>query len=101
MRKVRLRGRLAATVLCVLCTSTLQARAADLGIAGKKLLLKSTPHLVLLSKDPSISITGSDPVGGSGSSITFADGTNTATLALPLSNWSTNGSGTLFKYKNA
>ena len=101
MRKLRLWGRLAANALCAICTTLpLQARAADLGIMGKKLLLKSTPQFVLLSKDPGISITGSDPVGGSDSSITFDDGANKATLTLPSSNWSTNGSGSLFKYKN-
>ena len=55
---------------------------------------------MLLSKDPSISIIGSDPVAGSDSSMAFDDGTNTATLSLPASNWSANGSGTLFTYKN-
>ena len=39
----------------------LQARAADQGITGKKLLLTSAPKLVLLSKDPSISISGLRP----------------------------------------
>ena len=101
MRKVRLWESLAATVLCAIWTTSLgQARADDLGITGKKLLLKSTPQLVLLSKDPSISIMGSDPVGGSNSSVTFDDGANTATFTLPASHWSTNGSGTIFRYKN-
>ena len=90
----------AVALSCALWAVTPQARAADQGITGKKLLLKGTSKLVLLSKDPSINIMGSDPVGGSDSSITFDDGTNTATLSLPASNWSTNGSGTLFKYKN-
>jgi poly(3-hydroxybutyrate) depolymerase len=78
---------------------TPQARATDQGITGKKLLLKGT-KFVLLSKDPSISIIGSDPVAGSDSSMTFDDGSNTATLSLPSSNWTVNGSGTLFTYKN-
>jgi acetyl esterase/lipase len=86
---------------CALWALTPQAHAADQGITGKRLLLKSRPKLVLLSKDPSINIMGSDPVGGSDSSITFDDGANAATLSLPSSNWSTNGSGSLFKYKNA
>jgi acetyl esterase/lipase len=85
---------------CALWALAPQARAADQGITGKKLLLKGTPKLVLLSTDPSINIIGSDPLGGSDSSITFDDGTNAATLSLPASNWSTNSSGTLFKYKN-
>jgi acetyl esterase/lipase len=100
MRKVRLWGCLTAALCAILVASPPEARSADTGITGKKLLLKSTPQLVLLSRDPSISIAGSDPVGGSDSSITFGDGANTATLALPSSHWSTNGSGTVFKYKN-
>jgi hypothetical protein len=85
---------------CALSAMALQARAVDQGITTKKLLMASSPKLVLLSKDPSISIAGADPVGGADSSITFDDGTNTATWSLPASNWSTNGSGTLFKYRN-
>ncbi len=87
-------------LFCALWVVTPRARAADHGITGRKLLLKSTPKLVLLSKDPGINITGSDPVGGSDSSLTFDDGTTTATLTLPASNWSANGSGTSFTYKN-
>jgi acetyl esterase/lipase len=78
-----------------------QARAADQGITGKSLLLKGTSKLVLLSKDPNITIAGADPVHGGDSSLSFDDGTTAATLALPANDWSTNGSGTLFKYKNA
>lgn len=102
MRKVRLCGRLVATALCVICImSALPAHAADVGISGKKLLLRSTPQLVLLSKDTAINITGGvDPVGGSDSSVTFSDGTTTATFDMPASNWSTNSSSTIFKYKN-
>jgi hypothetical protein len=77
------------------------AQGTDHGITGKKLLLKSTPKLVLLSKDLSINIIGSDPISGSDSSITFDDGTNTVTYSLPASGWSANVSATLFKYKNA
>jgi predicted esterase len=94
-------GRFVAAALCAICTTLpLQTRAADQEVTGKKLLLRSTPQFVLLSKDPSINIDGSDPVGGANSSITFSDGTTTTTLSLPASNWTTNGSGTLFKYKN-
>ena len=100
MPQVRSFAPFAVVLSCALWALAPQARAADQGITGKKLLLKSTAKLVLLSKDPSISIVGSDPVGGADSSITFDDGTNSATLSLPASNWSTNGSGTLFKYKN-
>jgi hypothetical protein len=40
-------------------------------------------------------------VGGSDSSITFDDGGGPASVAAPKMLWSANGSGTLFKYKNA
>jgi hypothetical protein len=76
------------------------ARATDQGITGKKLLLKSG-KFVLLSKDPSISNAGSDPVGGADSSITFNDGSGPVTVALPATLWGANGDATLFKYKNA
>ena len=49
-------------------------RAADQGVTGKKLLLKNTPKLVLLSKDPGISIVGADPIGGADSSVSFDAG---------------------------
>jgi len=101
MARVRSWAPLAIALCCALWAATPQARAADQGITGKKLLLKGTSKLVLVSKDPGISITGSDPVGGADSSITFNDGSNAATLSLPASNWSTNGSATKFKYKNA
>jgi cysteine-rich repeat protein len=77
-----------------------RAHATNQGITGNKLLLKSG-EFVLLSKDPSINITGSDPVGGADSSLTFNDGSGPVSLALPKTLWSTNGSVTLFKYKNA
>lgn len=100
MRRARLGG-LAATVLCAVCVAAaLPAHGADVGITGKKLLLKSTPKFVVLSKDPAIGITSADPVGGADSSITFSDGTTTATLNLPASYWSANTAGTLLKYKN-
>ena len=72
----------------------------DQGITEKKLLLK-VGKVVLLSKDASISIAGSDPVDGTDSSVSFDAGSGPVTLTLPASLWSTNGSGTLFKYKNA
>lgn len=54
---------------------------------------------MLLSKDPSISIAGSDAVGGSESTITFDDGSGPISLALPAMLWSANGAATVFKYK--
>jgi hypothetical protein len=76
------------------------ANAADQGLTGKKLLLTSAPKLLVLSKDPSISIAGSDPIAGADSSVSFDDGDVPVTFSLPSANWSTNGSGTVFKYKN-
>jgi len=87
-----------AAAMALVATGT--AHAADQGITGKKLLLKSA-KFVLLSKDASISISGSNPVGGSDSSIAFDNGGGPVSLALPKALWSTNGPGTLFKYKNA
>ena len=75
------------------------ARATDQGVTGKKLLLKSG-KFVLLSKDPSIGVAGSDPVGGADSSVSFNDGSGPVSLALPKTLWSANGSATVFKYKN-
>ena len=72
MPQVRSSVPLAIALCCALWAVTPQARAADQGITGKKLLLKGT-KFVLLSKDPSISIIGSDPVAGSDSSMTFDD----------------------------
>jgi acetyl esterase/lipase len=94
-------GSLAVVFVCASFLAAPPARAADQGITGKRLLLKSTPKFIVLSKDPAISIAGSNPVTGSDSSITFDDGVHTATLPLPAGYWSSNSSGTLFKYKNS
>lgn len=87
------------------------AHATDQGITGKKVLLKSNPKMVLLSKDalvvPGANGSSSDPRcvadggSGSGASIALSDGTNNATLNMPCANWSANGAGTLYKYKDA
>ena len=92
-------GGCAALVTIVLTGS--HANATNQGITGKKLLLKSPSKFVLLSKDAGISIAGSDPVGGADSSLTFDDGSGPVTMTLPKGIWRTNGSHTLFKYKNA
>jgi hypothetical protein len=85
--------------------------AADQGISGKKLLLKSNPKMVLLSKDalvlPGANGSSSDPRcvadggSGSGASVALSAGTTSATLSMPCANWSANGSGTLYKYKDS
>lgn len=87
--------------LCLLLGSH-QANAENVGVSGKKLLLKSD-KMVVISKDPAISIIGSDPIGGAVSSTSFNFGTGpTIEYVQYLSTglWSTNGTGTLFKYKN-
>ena len=86
-----------ATLLLILCGR--DANGFDLGITGKKLLLKST-KLVFLSRDPAIFVTYANPVTGFDSSIIFDDGSGPVTLSLPKTNWKTNGSGTVFTYKN-
>lgn len=93
----------AAVMSVVLLLAGSAAHAADHGITGKRLLLKGgTSELVVKSKDPSFSIAGSSPVGGSDSSITFDNRIDPpVTLNLPANLWSANGAGTLFKYKNA
>lgn len=77
--------------------------AVEQGVTGKKLLLKGTTKLVLLSKDASVSIAGSDPTtGGGDSSISFAlDNGAPVTFALPEGAWTKNGTDTVFKYKNS
>lgn len=97
-----MRCKLQATVMSVfLLLAGSFANAADQGITGQTLLLKSPGKFVLLSKDASISIAGSDPVGGADSSLTFDDGSGPVTFSLPSAGWRSNGSGTLFKYKNS
>jgi hypothetical protein len=81
-----------------LLTSGSGANAAEQGVTGKKLLLKSAPKLVLVSKDPNISNAGSDPVGGADSSVSFDAGGGPVTFSLPKTLWSS--SGEVFKYKN-
>lgn len=100
MTRIRFSG-LCAWLAGVLALAALPARAAEHTIVGKKLLMKSTPKLIVLSKDPGVVIGGSNPATGADSSITFDNGTNSATLSLPASHWKANGSGTLFSYKNS
>ena len=90
-------------VLMVMLLSAVgSASAADQGITGKKFLINGPGEkIVLISKDPSISIAGSDPVGEADSSITFDFGGSPLTFALPKTLWSKNGAGTIFKYENA
>ena len=89
----------ATCTVVVLLGAVGRTHAANQGITGKKLLLKSS-KFVLLSKDPSITIAGSDAVGGSDSSVSFDMGGGPVPLALPKTLWGANGAGTLFKYKN-
>jgi hypothetical protein len=94
-------------VLTVVTTATAtmmawgaSTNAADQVIAGKKLLLKDK-KFVLISKDPTITSAGANPVGGGDSSITFSDGSASVRLALPATLWKANRAGTAFKYKDS
>ena len=74
------------------------ANAANQGITGKKLLLTGT-RFILLSKDASIRVSGSPACPAADSSLTFDDGVQAHTFALPCANWS--DSGTVARYKNS
>src|SRR5262245_32464653 len=97
-------------LLAVMLVSSV-ANAADKGVTGKKLLLKSNPKMVLLSKDalvvPGANGSSSDPRcvadGGSGSgvSVKLDDGITGVMLSMPCEKWVTNGSGSLYKYKDS
>jgi len=76
-----------------------RASAGDYGITGKKLLIKND-KIVVLSKDPTITFTGSNPVTGSDSSIAVSENSVDTQFDLPETGWSSNGTGTIFKYKN-
>ena len=91
--------------------------AADQLIFGKKLLIKNPPSgaasnkVVHLGKDPSISVgaagSAGDPqcsgAGGGGTSslrIGASGGAGDVTIPLPCSGWTTNGTNSLYKYKD-
>lgn len=74
------------------------AGAADYGIGAKKLLLKSSGKIVLVSKE--MILGGADPLGGTDSWISFDAGSGPVTLSLPKTLWTANSSGTALKYKN-
>ncbi|MGH7785953.1 MAG: DUF1800 domain-containing protein [Candidatus Binatia bacterium] len=76
------------------------ATAAETGVTGKKLLLKSPSRIILWSKDLAITTTGSDPMSGANSWVSFDDGRGPVTFNLPATLWRSNRSSTLFKYNN-
>lgn len=84
--------------LALLLLAGVPAGAADYGIGAKKLLLKSSGKVVLVSKE--LVLNGADPVGGTDSWISFKAVGPPVTLNLPGTLWTANGSGTAFKYKN-
>jgi hypothetical protein len=104
-RKVAISAVLGAALLC-----GNRAGAADQAVSGKKLLLKGNPKMVLISKDLLVTAgangSSADPRcvgdggGGLGGSVELDDGTNSVTLAMPCANWSTNGAGSLYAYKD-
>ena len=101
---------LTVTVIGAALFSAAHANAADQAISGKKLLLKSNPKMVLISKDLLVTAgangSSADPRcvgdggGGLGGSVKLDDGSNSVTLAMPCANWSTNGAGSLYSYKD-
>jgi hypothetical protein len=103
--------RLTVSVCGVVVLTSTAVHAADQGVTGKKLLLKDSPKMVLLSKDalvvPAAIGSASDPRcvadggGGLGGSVGLFSGTTNATLTMPCANWSANSAGTLYKYKDA
>jgi hypothetical protein len=78
--------------------------AVDHPITGKKLLLRSTPKFVLLSKDADIGSPGTICNGVPPEvpfvTLTFDDGVNTHVFDLPCGNWKSNGAGTSWTFKN-
>src|SRR6185503_17334975 len=78
------------------------AGAADQLLPGKKLLLR-TGRLNMTAKSPSVAVPAapaSDPtLVGASLEIRAASG-EIATIALPASNWTKNGPGTIYKFKN-
>src|SRR5215468_2472623 len=85
-----------ASAIAVLGIGT--AHATEQRIIGKKLLLKKT-KFVVLSKDPSITSAGIDPVGGGDSTVSFNDGSGSVGVVLPATRWRAAGTG--FKYKDS
>lgn len=98
LRIVRL---LVALALVTTALGLTSAAALDQPLTGRKLVLRSTPRLVLTSKDGDIDITGSDPpCSGADSVLVMDDGVTAATFLLPCENWRASSTGTLFKYRN-
>src|SRR5262245_19428596 len=84
-------------------------QAAERGISAKKLLIKSSPKIIVLSKDALV-VAGApgssgDPrcvaAGGSGSGalVRLSNGTSAASFNIPCDSWSVNNAGTQYKYK--
>lgn len=96
-------GRVVAAVSVVLGNLVMgvNADAVDQGIGGKKLLLKTTPKLVLLSKDPSLMPSFfANPVSEDDSFVAFVrPGGPAVSFGLPANLWSNTASGG-FTYKN-
>lgn len=108
--------RMLAIVSCV-ALSTGVGHATDQLIFGKKLLIKNPPSgttgnkVVHLGKDPNITVGGAggagDPqcsgAGGGGTSslrIAASGGAGDITIPLPCGGWSTNGTNSIYKYKD-
>jgi hypothetical protein len=106
----------AASILVALVLASAPAFGADQPIAGKKLLIKNPlsgvagNKVVHLGKDVSITVGAAggagDPqcggVGGGGGSLRIAasGGAGDVTIPLPCGGWTTNGTNSLYKYKD-
>ena len=91
------------------------AFAVDQLISGKKLLILNPPSgtqnnkIVYLSKDNSIALPGGAledprcvPDGTNNAQLTVTTGAGeSASIALPCANWTVNGAGNLYKYKDS
>jgi len=106
------------TTTTIVSSATTTTVAPGEPISGKKLLLKNPPagttanKVVLLAKDPAITIgaagTDGDPqcsgAGGGGTSslrLTASGDAGDVTISLPCAGWTTNGANSLYKYKDA
>jgi len=90
-----------ATVVAVAGLGIGSAHATDQGIKGKKLFFISATKFVVLSKDPSIKVTGSHPEDpGSTSTVSFDTGGTPVVFALADALWRADASGQFFRYRN-
>ena len=117
MRRLHSAVRLGMLLLALCFAASSELLAADQVIFGKKLFIRNPPSgaasnkVVHLGKDASITIgaagSAGDPqcsgAGGGGTSslrVAASGGAGTVTIPLPCTGWTTNGSNTLYKYRD-